>query len=52
MNVGTARTWDVENRPVSITRAGETTTFVYDGDGNRVKKTVGGVTTVYTMRRI
>jgi RHS repeat-associated protein len=47
MNVGTARTWDVENRLISITKDGVTTTFVYDGDGNRVKKTVGDVTTLY-----
>jgi RHS repeat-associated protein len=47
MDVGTARTWDVENRLTSITKDGITTTFVYDGDGNRVKKTVGNVTTLY-----
>ncbi|MCX6011826.1 MAG: hypothetical protein NTV30_00120, partial [Chloroflexi bacterium] len=40
-------TWDAENRPVSITANGVTTTFVYDGDGKRVKKTVSGVTTLY-----
>jgi RHS repeat-associated protein len=43
-------TWDVENRPVSITKAGVTTTFAYDGDGNRVKQTVGGVTTTYVNK--
>lgn len=32
--------WDYENRPVRMVQAGETTTFVYDGDGSRVKKTV------------
>jgi RHS repeat-associated protein len=42
--------WDVENRPKSITKDGVTTTFVYDGDGNRVKKTVGGVATVYVNK--
>jgi RHS repeat-associated protein len=47
MNVGTARTWDAENRLTSITKDGVTTTFVYDGDGTRVKKTVGTVSTVY-----
>jgi YD repeat-containing protein len=43
MLTGDGRTivWDVENRPVSITKAGVTTTFVYDGDGSRVKQTVG-----------
>ncbi|MFC1870993.1 hypothetical protein ACFLYF_01120 [Chloroflexota bacterium] len=35
-------TWDVENRPVSISE-GQTTiaTFVYDGDGNRGKEDEG-----------
>jgi RHS repeat-associated protein len=36
--------WDVENRPVTITGGAS---FVYDGDGNRVKKTEGGITTLY-----
>jgi len=36
-------TWDAENRVA--TAAGET--YTYDGDGARVKKTVGGVTTLY-----
>jgi RHS repeat-associated protein len=47
MNVGTARTWDVENRLTSITKDSVTTTFVYDGDGSRIKKTVGSTTTIY-----
>jgi RHS repeat-associated protein len=47
MNVGTARTWDVENRLTSITKDSITTTFVYDGDGSRIKKTVGSTTTTY-----
>jgi RHS repeat-associated protein len=47
MDVGTARTWDVENRLTSITKAGATTTFAYDGDGSRVKQTAGTETTVY-----
>jgi len=53
MLVGTARTWDVENRLTSITVNGITTDFVYDGDGNRVMKTVRGdpdVTTLYINR--
>jgi len=37
-------TWDVENRPVTITGGAS---FVYDGDGNRVKKTEGGQTVLY-----
>ena len=55
MNGGTARTWDEENRLASITKDGVTTDFVYDGDGNRVKKPVpyrdtgteGGQTILY-----
>jgi len=48
MNVGTARSWDVENRLTSVTKNSVTETYVYDGDGNRVKKVVqGGDTTVY-----
>lgn len=50
MNVGTARTWDAENRLASITKDGVTTDFVYDGDGNRVKRIIRGspdVTTLY-----
>lgn len=31
-------TWDYDNRPASITVGGATTSFVYDGMGNRVKK--------------
>ena len=34
----------MENKPVSITGGAS---FVYDGDGNRVKKTEGGETTLY-----
>jgi RHS repeat-associated protein len=40
-------TWDVENRPVSITDGESTSTFVYDGDGNRALKTEGGETILY-----
>jgi RHS repeat-associated protein len=40
-------TWDYDNRPVSITDGGNTSTFVYDGNGNRVKKTEGGETILY-----
>ena len=43
-------TWDVENRPVSIAEGGSTSTFVYDGEGNRGKRTEGGETTVYANR--
>ncbi len=37
---GKSITYDSENRPVSIAKDGKTTTFVYDGDGKRAKKTV------------
>jgi RHS repeat-associated protein len=40
-------TYDNENRLTSITVGANTTTYVYDGDGNRVKKTVNGVSTYY-----
>jgi len=39
--------FDVENRLVSVTADGQTTTFTYDGDGNRVRRVADGVTTVY-----
>ncbi len=34
-------TWDVENRPAQMIKGDQTTRFVYDGDGGRVKKIVG-----------
>jgi RHS repeat-associated protein len=37
----------VENKPVSI---GASATFVYDGDGTRVKKTEGGETVLYVNK--
>jgi RHS repeat-associated protein len=40
-------TWDVENRPLTVTGGAS---FVYDGDGNRVKKTEGGQTVLYLSR--
>lgn len=53
-----AQGWDAENRLTTVTVNGQTTTFVYDGDGNRVKAPSGpplrghgqvqnGQTTVY-----
>jgi YD repeat-containing protein len=50
MQVGTARNWDVENRLTSITKDLVTTDFVYDGDGNRIKNTEGGITTLYVNK--
>jgi RHS repeat-associated protein len=38
--------YDAENRLVSVSGAA-TATFVYDGDGNRVKGSIGSVTTIY-----
>jgi len=37
-------TWDAENRVTGVTGGAS---FVYDGDGNRVKKTEGGETILY-----
>jgi len=37
--------WDAENRLAGATRNGVTESYVYDVDGNRIKKTGGGVTT-------
>jgi len=40
--------WDVENRLTSVSVDGNTTAqFFYDGDGNRVKKIEGGITSIY-----
>ena len=49
LTVGAGRTisYDSEDLPTSITQSGMTTTFVYDGGGNRVKKLVGTTTTTY-----
>jgi YD repeat-containing protein len=44
---GKAFTYDSENRLVSMN--GSTVAVVYDGDGNRVAKTVDGVTTRYLV---
>jgi RHS repeat-associated protein len=42
------QTWDYENRLTQVVKNGVTVaTFVYDGDGNRVKGTVSGTTTAY-----
>ena len=39
-------TYDAENRLTGLS-GGVTASYVYDGDGNRVKETSGGTTTVY-----
>jgi RHS repeat-associated protein len=40
---GRTITWDAENRPVNVNGA----TMLYDGNGQRLQKTVGGLTTTY-----
>ncbi len=44
---GDTRTYDGENRLVTAVDGATTTTFVYGPDGARLKKTAGGVTTLY-----
>ena len=40
-------TWDAENRPIQITEGGNVSSYVYDGDGYRIKKTEGNETVIY-----
>ena len=40
-------TFNAANRLVSVAGAGLTSSFVYDGDGNRVSQSAGGVTQTY-----
>jgi RHS repeat-associated protein len=40
-------TYDYDNRPISIIQGAAITRFLYDGSGNRVKKTGANGTTVY-----
>jgi YD repeat-containing protein len=42
-------TYDSENHMTSMSGGGTVVTMIYDGDGNRVSKTVGGVTTQYLV---
>jgi RHS repeat-associated protein len=44
---GDALTYDVENRLTSVTKAGVTTSFAYNGDGTRVKRNVSNAGTTY-----
>ena len=46
---GKTFTYDSENHLLSMTNGATSATMVYDGDGNRVAKTVGGVTTYYLV---
>ncbi len=43
----TLQNFDAENRLTSVSNASATTTYAYDGDGTRVKRTANGVTTYY-----
>ena len=47
---GRTLTWNIENKPLTVVQGGTTTTFVYDGDGGRVKKIVGTTTTRYISK--
>ena len=38
--------WNYDNKPTSITRDSTTVSFTYDGNGQRVKKTIAGGQTV------
>ena len=44
---GKVMTYDAENRPLTVSHNGTTTTYVYGPDGTRLKKTEGTDTTVY-----
>ncbi len=47
---GRSFTYNLENKPLTITIGGQTTTFVYDGDNGRVEKVVGSTTTRYISK--
>jgi YD repeat-containing protein len=42
-------TYDSENRLASVVEGGTTTSFSYNGDGDRYAQTIGGVTTDYVL---
>jgi YD repeat-containing protein len=44
---GRSYTWNTDNLPISISWTGGTESYNYDADGERVRKVVGGTTTVY-----
>ena len=46
---GRAFTYDSENHLMTMTTTGTMVSIIYDGDGNRVSKTVNGVTTSYLV---
>ena len=41
--------YDTANRLISVTNGTTTTTFLYNGDGDRVEQTVGSLTTEYVL---
>jgi uncharacterized protein RhaS with RHS repeats len=45
--LGRTIAYNYDNMPTSITKSRVTATFVYDYSGQRIKKTVSSVTTVY-----
>ena len=49
---GRSLSWEAENRPISITLGGITTTFGYDGDGKRVMKAESNGSVVTTTHYI
>ncbi len=44
---GRTYTWSYDNKPTSIVKGGVTTSFTYDADGERVKKTSGSNWSIY-----
>jgi len=44
---GRVNTWDSQNRLVSCTKGGVTSSFTYGADGLRRSSTVNGITTYY-----
>jgi YD repeat-containing protein len=41
--------YDAENRLTSVMEGASTTTYTYNGDGDRISQTVGGMTTSYVL---
>ena len=46
---GVSMSYDPENRIATATKNGISTTYTYDADGNRVKKTSGSTATLYAL---
>lgn len=46
---GKAFTYDSDNHLMTMTTTGTTASMIYDGDGNRVGKSVNGITTLYLV---